>query len=114
MIAGSFARDESEPAKVKGAMQSKAQLLLVRIASAGDFACSSSGRSMINELERLRDVSELFTLLSHYADLAAPDRQAWQDRRMQLDLHKSSGVRRRLCRGVRRGAICRRGCDGAD
>ena len=39
---------------------------------------------MFDELERLRDTPELFTLLSHYADLAATDRQVWQDRRMQL------------------------------
>src|SRR4051812_7645389 len=40
---------------------------------------------MFNEMERLRDVSELFSLMTHYADLAAPDRQGWHDRRMQLD-----------------------------
>jgi hypothetical protein len=40
---------------------------------------------MFDEHQRLRDTPELFTLLSHYADLAAPDRQAWHDRRMQLD-----------------------------
>lgn len=39
---------------------------------------------MFNELERLRDLPDLFTLLTHYADLAAPDRQVWQDRRMAL------------------------------
>jgi hypothetical protein len=40
---------------------------------------------MHNELVRLRDTSSLFELLSHYAGLAAPDRQAWQDRRMRQD-----------------------------
>lgn len=40
---------------------------------------------MINELQRLRDTSELFALLTHYAELAAPDRHAWHDRRMELD-----------------------------
>jgi hypothetical protein len=38
---------------------------------------------MFNELERLREDGDLFSLLSHYAELAAPDRQAWQDRRMR-------------------------------
>jgi hypothetical protein len=40
---------------------------------------------MFNELERLRDTVELFSLLSHYAELAAPDRHVWQDRRMRQD-----------------------------
>lgn len=40
---------------------------------------------MFNELERLRDVSELLALLTHYADLGAPDRQAWLARQRQLD-----------------------------
>ena len=40
---------------------------------------------MFNELEHLKDTPELFALLSHYAELAAADRQAWHDRRMQLD-----------------------------
>lgn len=40
---------------------------------------------MFNELHRLRDESELFALLDHYADLGSSDRQAWQDRRMDLD-----------------------------
>jgi hypothetical protein len=40
---------------------------------------------MFNELVRLRDTPSLFELLSLYAGLAAPDRQAWQDRRMQQD-----------------------------
>jgi hypothetical protein len=39
---------------------------------------------MFNELERLRDVPELCELLTHYAEAAAPDRQAWQDRRAEL------------------------------
>jgi len=42
---------------------------------------------MFNELERLRDSAGLFALLTHYAELAAPDRQAWQDRRMRQDGH---------------------------
>jgi hypothetical protein len=40
---------------------------------------------MFNELVRLRDTPSLFELLSHYAGLAAPDRQAWQDRQMQQE-----------------------------
>jgi hypothetical protein len=40
---------------------------------------------MFDELERLRDTPDLLTLLGDYADLAAPDRQAWHDRRMQQD-----------------------------
>jgi hypothetical protein len=40
---------------------------------------------MFNELARLRDTPSLFDLLSHYAALGAPDRQVWQDRRMQQD-----------------------------
>ena len=40
---------------------------------------------MFNELVRLRDTPTLFELLSHYAGLAAPDRQVWQDRQMQQD-----------------------------
>jgi hypothetical protein len=35
---------------------------------------------MFDELDRLRETPALFALLSHYAALAAPDRQAWQDR----------------------------------
>ncbi len=40
---------------------------------------------MFNELQRLRDTPELWALLQHYVELAGPDRQAWHDRRMQLD-----------------------------
>jgi hypothetical protein len=40
---------------------------------------------MFDELERLRDTPELFALLGHYAELTRPDRQAWHDRRMDLD-----------------------------
>jgi hypothetical protein len=40
---------------------------------------------MFDELDRLRDSTPLQTLLTHYAGLAAPDRHAWQDRRMELD-----------------------------
>ena len=37
-------------------------------------------RTMFDEMDRLRNEKELCALLSHYAGLAAPDRQAWQDR----------------------------------
>jgi hypothetical protein len=37
---------------------------------------------MFNEMDRLEESPALFELLTHYAGLAAPDRQAWQDRRM--------------------------------
>jgi hypothetical protein len=40
---------------------------------------------MFNDLEHLRDDVGLFNLLTHYADLAGPDRQAWQDRCMRLE-----------------------------
>ena len=35
---------------------------------------------MFDEMDRLRTVKELVELLEHYRDLAAGDRQAWQDR----------------------------------
>ena len=40
---------------------------------------------MFDEMERLRDVKGLRDLLEHYRRLAAPDRQAWQDRLPQLE-----------------------------
>lgn len=36
--------------------------------------------AVFDEMERLRTTEELYGLLRHYADLAIPDRQAWQDR----------------------------------
>src|SRR5689334_2008722 len=42
-------------------------------------------RTMFDEMDRLRAVKELSDLLAQYADLAAPDRQAWQDRIQELD-----------------------------
>lgn len=46
-----------------------------------------SGRenAMFDEMDRLRESRELYALLSHYAHLAEPDRQVWQDRLMRLD-----------------------------
>jgi hypothetical protein len=35
---------------------------------------------MFDEMDRLRNEQELCALLAHYAELAAADRQAWQDR----------------------------------
>jgi hypothetical protein len=40
---------------------------------------------MFDEMDRLRDVTELSALLAHYAELAAPDRQVWQDRVQELN-----------------------------
>jgi hypothetical protein len=40
---------------------------------------------MFDEMERLRGVRALFRLLSHYADRGAADRQAWQDRLLELE-----------------------------
>jgi hypothetical protein len=39
---------------------------------------------MFDEMDRLREENDLFVLLSHYAALAAPDRQAWQDRLLEM------------------------------
>jgi hypothetical protein len=39
---------------------------------------------MFDELERLCAGKELFGLLSHYAGLAAADREAWQDRLAEM------------------------------
>src|SRR5262245_29283563 len=41
--------------------------------------------SMFDEVQQLRDDSGLFRLLDHYAQAGALDREAWQDRVMQLD-----------------------------
>jgi hypothetical protein len=35
---------------------------------------------MFDEMERLRDVKELFDLLTHYQQLGASGREVWQDR----------------------------------
>lgn len=39
---------------------------------------------MPDEMERLRATEGLCELLRHYAELAAPDRHAWQDRLAEL------------------------------
>jgi hypothetical protein len=39
---------------------------------------------IFDEMERLHDSRELFVLLAHYAELAAPNREAWQPRLMEL------------------------------
>lgn len=40
---------------------------------------------MFEELDRLRDVKELFALLTHYQQLGESDRQVWQDRLTELN-----------------------------
>lgn len=40
---------------------------------------------MFDELERLRDVKELFNLLRHYQQAGEADRAAWQDRLDELE-----------------------------
>ena len=39
---------------------------------------------MFDEQDRLCTDPDLFTLLTHYATLSLPDREAWQDRLMRL------------------------------
>ena len=39
---------------------------------------------MFDELDRLKESLELLHLLTHYAEVGAADRQAWQDRLMSL------------------------------
>jgi hypothetical protein len=39
---------------------------------------------MLDEMGRLRGSERLCELLRHYADLAAPDRHAWQDRLAEM------------------------------
>ena len=40
---------------------------------------------MFDELERLREDEALRRLMNHYADAGTIDREAWQDRLMELD-----------------------------
>jgi hypothetical protein len=40
---------------------------------------------MLDEIERLRQTRELYALLEHYQDRADPDRQAWQDRVLEME-----------------------------
>jgi hypothetical protein len=40
---------------------------------------------MFDELERLREGKGLFDLLTHYHELAAIDRQVWQDRLAEME-----------------------------
>jgi hypothetical protein len=40
---------------------------------------------MFDEMKRLRETKGLLELLSHYSDLAAADRQVWQDRLLQME-----------------------------
>jgi len=43
------------------------------------------GEAMQNELDRLRTKPNLLLLLNHYADLAGPSRETWQDRLMTME-----------------------------
>src|SRR5438046_292616 len=40
--------------------------------------------TMYDDMDRLRAAKVLSNLLAHYAELATPDRQAWQDRVQEL------------------------------
>lgn len=40
---------------------------------------------MHDDLDRLRASAELRQLLAHYSSAAEPDREVWQDRRMELE-----------------------------
>jgi len=40
---------------------------------------------MHDDLDRLRTKNNLFLLLKHYADLAGPSRETWQDRLMTME-----------------------------
>jgi hypothetical protein len=40
---------------------------------------------MFDELERLRDAKELFSLLTHYQQRGEADRQVWQDRPTEME-----------------------------
>jgi hypothetical protein len=49
---------------------------------------------MFDELECLRAHGPLRRLLNHYVDAGAADREAWQDRLMELDGVEPSGLTR--------------------
>lgn len=38
---------------------------------------------MMNEMDRLRDSTDLFELLAYYADLGKEDREIWHDRHIE-------------------------------
>lgn len=38
---------------------------------------------MMNEMDRLRDCTEMFELLTHYAELGREDRETWHDRHIE-------------------------------
>jgi hypothetical protein len=45
----------------------------------------AAGGAMFDEMEQLNGSAELRRLLAHYAQLGAADREAWQDRLMEMD-----------------------------
>jgi hypothetical protein len=49
---------------------------------------------MFDDLDRLRQRPELTRLLSHYAQLASVDREAWQDRCMTFEDVDTKGLTR--------------------
>src|SRR5260370_16260095 len=50
-----------------------------------DYRDTARTGTMFDEMDRLRNVKELSALLAHYAELAAPDRQVWQDRVQEVN-----------------------------
>jgi hypothetical protein len=49
-------------------------------------------RPMFDELDRLRKCPNLFGLLTHYANLGEPNREAWQPRLMEMDGVEPGGL----------------------
>jgi hypothetical protein len=47
---------------------------------------------LFDELERLREAEELRRLLTHYGQVGAADREAWQDRLAELDGVAAKGL----------------------
>jgi hypothetical protein len=58
---------------------------LIRFISPTHRTMHTTEGFMFDELERLRDVKELFDLLTHYQQLGAADREVWQDRLAEMD-----------------------------
>jgi hypothetical protein len=49
------------------------------------LSAPGKGNPMHDELDRLRTKNNLLLLLKHYADLAGPSRETWQDRLMAME-----------------------------